>query len=301
MNSLVADGPAEPPSADVEDWRRQNLALAERLAGEPVEVAGVMERTIPGPGGPLGVRLYHGTAGGPLPLLVWFHGGGFVVGSIETGDALCRLLAAGIPALVASVEYRLAPEFPFPAAIDDCISATQWLVRHAEQIGARARPFFLGGESAGGTLAAVVSRRMLVAAQPLPKLQVLVYPPTDLRLWVSPASRPGDAPDFNDPGWWTASYLGGADPANPDASPAADPDPRGLPATLVLSGGEDMLQPEGGEYVRLLRQAGVDAREILYPGMPHGFFGWNIGISACDSARQEVIQAIRDAARDTAA
>jgi acetyl esterase len=295
-----AEGPPPPPATDLAEFRRRDVALAKRLGGKPVAVARVENRVIEASPRDLAVRLYWGTTAPNLPLVTWFHGGGFVAGSVESSDAVCRILAAGIPALVASVEYPLAPEFPFPAGIEDAYGVLQWLRGNAAKLGGRDGPFVLGGESAGGTVAAAVSRRLRAAGAPLPALQVLVYPATDVRPLLAEPRGPGGAAELGTPAWWAEQYLRGADPGDPDASLVADPAPGGLPSTIVVSGGADPMAPEGAAYVRLLAAAGVDAREKLYPGMPHGFFGWNVGLRSCAVAHEDVVGAIRKALKSPA-
>jgi acetyl esterase len=230
----------------------------------------VSEFSIPGPTGPLVARRYapveHGLGGGAVSaLLLYFHGGGFVIGDLDTHDALCRLICRDGGVQVVSVDYRLAPEHKAPAAAEDAYAAYQWALEHATGLGA-AR-IVVGGDSAGGNLAAVVSQWARDDELPLPALQLLLYPITDQ---VSDTrSRTLFADGYflskRDMFWFGAHYLDGADvtPDDPAVSPLLAEDLSGLPPALVVTAGFDPLRDEGNRYAAALREAGVlvDLRE----------------------------------------
>jgi acetyl esterase len=210
----------------------------------------------------------------PLPGLVFFHGGGFVVGSIESHDRACRVLASKARTVVVSADYRLAPENKFPAAVDDALAITRWMLANAASLGIDPGCVAVGGDSAGGTLAAVVSQ-MLRGEERRPAFQLLIYPLTDLR---------GGTPSreyFRDGFYLTARaidwYVGHYIPdksqhTDPRASPILARDLSGLPPALVLTAGFDTLRDEGRDYAEKMRAAGVDVTYVCAEGSMHGFF-----------------------------
>ena len=241
-------------------------------------VASVADRAIPGPGGPLGLRVYTPLGGtGPFPLLVFFHGGGFVVCDLATHDALCRNLCAGAGCVVASVDYRLAPEHRFPAAPDDCLAATRWAAEHAAGLGADAERLAVAGDSAGGTLAAVTALRVRDEGGPRLAGQLLIYPATDLGPSATPSFAEfseGYGLRADDIPWFWGEYLNDASEAlHPHASPLRAPDLRGLPPALVVTAEFDPLRDEAERYGERLRAAGVPTVVSRHAGMVHGFFG----------------------------
>jgi len=238
-------------------------------------IAKVEERELPGPAGPLRVRCYtpHGT--GPFPLLVYFHGGGFVLCSLETHDSTCRLLANGAGCVVVSVDYRLAPEAKFPAAAEDCYAATRWAADHAVSLGARPGRLAVAGDSAGGNLAAVVAQLARDRGGPALLHQLLIYPVTDCRFdtesYVKNASGYLLTRDMMM--WFWNHYLESpAQAADPLASPLRAADLAGLAPATVLTAEFDPLRDEGEAYARRLTDAGVPTRLRRFDGMIHGFF-----------------------------
>ena len=204
-------------------------------------VASVADRSIPGPAGPLGLRVYAPRGGtGPFPLLVFFHGGGFVVCDLGTHDALCRNLCAGAGCAVASVDYRLAPEHRFPAAPDDCLSATRWAGEHAAELGADPARVAVAGDSAGGTLAAVTALRVRDEGGPRLAGQLLVYPPTDLELPARPSlveNAEGYWLTSKDMAWFRSLYLNDPSEArHPHASPMHAAELGADPARVAVGG-----------------------------------------------------------------
>ena len=245
------------------------------LTGLPEPLAEVDDRSIPGPAGEIPIRIYTPQAPGPLPLLVYFHGGGWVICSLETHDAVCRLLAKQTPAIVVSVDYRLAPESKFPAAAEDCYAAACWVAEHAAAIGGDPKRFAVGGDSAGGNLAAVVSLMARDRAKPKIGFQLLIYPVIDHG--YDTASYRENADGYlltkESMAWFWNHYLAGADDgANPYASPLRAKSLADLPPAMVVTAEFDPLRDEGEAYAERLRKAGVPVKLKRYAGLIHGFF-----------------------------
>jgi acetyl esterase/lipase len=231
--------------------------------------------TIPGPDTALRTRHYRPAVTGPAPLLVFFHGGGFVVGDIESHDGLCRMICRDAAIHVLSVDYRLAPEHKAPAAVDDCVAAYRWALGHAAELGADPSRVGVGGDSAGGNLAALVALRSREDGIPQPALQVLLYPVLDLS--AETRSRILFSDGFflskQDSDWFRDLYLGGTDLAADDArvSPLKAADLSGLAPALVLTAGFDPLRDEGNKYAAALRSAGVTVDHRQFDALTHGF------------------------------
>jgi acetyl esterase len=232
----------------------------------PVErIFAIEERDITGPGGDLRVRIYRPDGGVRLPVMVYFHGGGWVVGGLDSHDGVTRHLCAHGRCMVVAVDYRLAPEHRFPDALEDAWAATVFVHEHLAELGGDASRLVVGGDSAGGNLAAVVAMRARDAHLPL-KLQLLVYPVLDCS---GLAAGTGDEAY----GWWVQRYLRDAsDGLNPDASPLLAADLRGLAPAVILSCDEDILRHEAAAYERRLRDAGVAVDHIHYSGLIHGAY-----------------------------
>jgi acetyl esterase len=231
--------------------------------------------TIPGPDGPLRTRHYRPAVAETAPLLVFFHGGGFVVGDIESHDGLCRMICRDAAIHVLSVDYRLAPEHKAPAAVDDCVAAYRWALGHADELGADPSRIGVGGDSAGGTLAALVALRSRDEGTPQPALQVLLYAALDLRAETRSRSLFSDGflVTKQEIRWFIDLYLDGADLAADDArvSPLKAADLSGLAPALVLTAGFDPLRDEGNEYAAALRSAGVSVDHRQFNALTHGF------------------------------
>lgn len=250
-------------SDDVAVARRQLRILAAML--NPGIAVQVDELSVPGPAGPMRARHYR--AAEPAPLLVFFHGGGFVIGDLDTHDDLCRLISRDGGVHVLSVDYRRAPEHKAPAAADDAYAAYRWALDHAAGLGADPDRIAVGGDSAGGNLAAVVCQRSRADGTALPVLQLLIYPVTDLSGHTRSKTLFADGYflTLRDMNWFHGHYVGGAsvDATDPVVSPLLADDLTGLPPALVLTGGFDPLRDEGNRYAAALRAAGVavDLRE----------------------------------------
>ena len=249
------------------------------LMAPAAEIASVREVTIDGPGRPLRIRLYTPLGTGPCPLLVFYHGSGFVLCSLDTHDGMCRNLCAGAACVVASVDYRLAPEHKFPAGLDDCLHATHWAVAQAAALGADPTRVAIAGDSAGGNMAAVVALRLRDAGGgPALCGQLLLYPVTDYHTPGTPsyaANADGYGLTRDTMKWFWAHYLNDAsEAAHPHASPLRAPDLSGLPPALVITAEYDPLCDEGELYAQRLRGAGVQAALTRYDGVNHGFMFW---------------------------
>jgi len=270
--------------------RAADLASIREGGGEPEPVYEVANLTITGPGGELPLRLYRPTSERPLPVLLYFFGGGWVLGTIDTADGVSRSLANSSGALVAVVGYRLAPEHRFPAAVGDCYAAVRWVAEHASEIGADPARIAVGGDSAGGNLAAGVALRAR-AEGPALAGQLLVYPNTD-QLADDQSMRAADDPflfNRHSVAWYRQHYL--ADPgdaASPLASPLRAGSLAGLPPALVITAEYDPLRDQGEAYARRLASEGVQAELTRYPGMAHGFFTM---IGTVDASRAAIKQA----------
>jgi acetyl esterase len=247
---------------------------APMLASGPWRDVAAYDRTVDGAEGPLRARVYvPKSALADAAGLVFFHGGGWVVGSIQSHDSLCRALATLAGLIVVSVEYRLAPEHPFPAAPLDAIAATRWVLSNAALLGIHARRVAVGGDSAGGNLAAVVSQA-LRADERRPAFQLLVYPATDMtRAQPSQAMfRDGYFLSRTASDWYLGHYLHDpADATKPLASPLFAEDLSRLPPALVLTAGFDPLRDEGRAYAEKMRAAGVEVEHVCSEGQMHGF------------------------------
>jgi acetyl esterase len=291
VNGLVA-------SSDVHVARSQLRKLSSMIdAGIAV---GVRDGSIPGPAGPLPVRHYtpvDASTGQPAPLLVFFHGGGFVVGDLDTHDALCRLLCRDAGVHVMAVDYRLAPEHPAPAAVDDCYAAYRWALEHAAELGADPSRVAVGGDSAGGNLSAVVSQLARNDGITLPALQVLLYPATDFS--SDTRSKTLFADGFfltkTDMDWFRDNYLAGSalDTDDPRISPLLAEDLSGLPPALVLTGGFDPLRDEGNQYAEALAAAGVTVDHRQFGPVVHAFANFFPLGGASATATAEVVSAVR--------
>ena len=237
----------------------------------------VEDRTIDGPGGDLGVRIYTpvSTNSTVLPGLVFFHGGGFVLGDLDTHDDLCRVLCNESGFRVVSVDYRLAPEHPFPAAVDDSFAATKWVAANAAALGIESRRLAVGGDSAGGNLAAVVAQ-LARSGGPSIAFQLLIYPVAQLGAPDTPSMRENAKGYFLEKegmDWFTRLYAPDKDHRNdPRLSPLRCTDLSGLPPAYVITAGFDPLRDEGKAYADCLDRAGVPVTYVNYPGMVHGFF-----------------------------
>jgi len=252
-------------------------AMPPELAGPEQPVHQVENRRIPGDGGLISVRVYRPSAASPLPALVFFHGGGFVLGGLDMSDRTCRALANGSGCVVISVDYRLAPEHQFPAAADDAFAVTSYVAEHAADFGVDPALIAVGGDSAGGNLAVVVALRARDAGGPALAFQLLIYPWVDFTD-TSPSMREYGADHFltaETMAWFADHYAPAPiDRRQPWVSPS-HANLAGLPPAVVLTAECDPLRDQGEAYARRLMDAGVPATVKRYDGMIHVFF--NLG------------------------
>ena len=282
------------PVAEARAEVRREAAAA---GGRPLPVARVEETAVPGPGGSLRARLYvppHVAA--PSALLVYLHGGGWVVGDLDTHDQPCRFLAREAAVRVLSVDYRRAPEHPFPAAVYDAVAAVRFAIAEAERLGADPARVAVGGDSAGGNLAAVASRLLAEGDGPTPAFQLLIYPVTDLsrKRRSYELFRDGFFLTERQMDWYRHNYLPSPEAAlDPRASPLLASDLEGLPPAHVAVAGFDVLRDEGDDYAALLRAAGVPVTLARHTGLIHGFCN-AVGVGrASRAAMRQAVAALR--------
>jgi acetyl esterase len=279
MNAAPGPPPHEIP---VGQARINHADEAKRFCGEGEPVAEVRDHMV----GEVPVRTFRPEGDGPLPVVVYLHGGGWIMGTLDSYDSLLRALANASGAIVAGVEYRLAPEHRYPAALDDSLAAIRWLATNANELGGDGSRLAVIGDSAGGNLAAVAARRLRDQI----RYQVLVYPVIDA-VFDTPSYL-----DFNEGHGLSAAsmqrfwrlYLDGADPRDPDAAPLHADDLAGVAPAYVLTAEEDVLRDEGEAYAEALRAAGVPTALVRWPGTIHGFFRW----LAVTPASREAIEAV---------
>jgi acetyl esterase len=267
-----------------------------QLPRPEVKIASVEDRRIPGPAGEIPVRIYRPEGSAPFPALVYFHGGGWVIGSIETHDGSCRDLANRVGCVVVSVEYRLAPESRYPAAAEDCYAATQWVAEHAGALGVDAARIGIGGDSAGGNLAAVVAQMARDRRGPALRHQLLIYPVTDAD-FSRPSYREnaeGYLLTTKAMEWFWGHYV--PDPAQrrePYAAPLRAKDLSGLPPAFVITAEYDPLRDEGEAYAERLQAAGVPTTLKRYRGAIHGFFAMGLLSQVARDAVDDAAAAVR--------
>jgi acetyl esterase len=263
-----------PPTEQTPQLAREQMNAAVAMLGPPEPVARVRDVSAPGPAGSIPVRIYDPGKTGPLPVLVYFHGGGFVVGSIDTHDGYCRALANASGMIIASVDYRLAPEYRFPASPEDAYAATAWIARNAAEFGADPKRVAVGGDSAGGNLAAVVALMSRDRGGPVIKFQVLIYPITDWN-FDTPSYRENADGYFltrDSMIWFGQQYLTKeSDADSPYASPLRAKSLADLPPAFVMTAEYDPLRDEGEAYAKRLTEEGVPTELKRYHGMIHGF------------------------------
>jgi acetyl esterase/lipase len=274
------------PAEAREVYRNSRLVLQP----DPPPVAEVLNLTAEGPAGPIPLRLYRGNGaekGRPQPAIVFFHGGGWVIGDLDSHDQPCRALANALPAIVVAVDYRLAPEHRFPAAVDDAVAATRWVSQHAARLGIDPARLAVAGDSAGGNLAAAVCLDARDHGGPPIAAQVLIYPVTDMHFahpshQAHAAQLPLTRAALQ---WFIDHYLRG--PADKDdwrASPLRAGDLQRLPPALVMTAGLDPLCDEGEAYAAALKGAGVQAEHERFKGQIHGFLTMGRLVADADRA-----------------
>ena len=280
--------------------REQYLLRVAKLAVKEA-IFRTEDRRIPGPGSPIPIRIYtprEARPGEKLPVLLWFHGGGFVIGSIDTHDSVCRMLANQADCIVVSADYRLAPECKFPAAVEDCEAALKWVALHAVEFGADPQAIAIGGDSAGANLATVVAILARDAGHPKIAFQLLIYPcaapepetPSHYKF------AEGYVLSRNNITWFFRLYQRSrADSNDFRFAPLIADDLANLPPALVLVAGYDPLRDEGVDYAKRLIEAGNRVRLVNYEGMIHGFILMGGAVDDAKRAVAESAQALREA------
>ena len=275
---------------------RANAKLRARAPGP--DVANVADQTIPSPDGDVPVRIYTPEGDGPFPILAWFHGGAWVVGDLESADGVARSLCVGGQCLVVSVDYRLAPETKFPGPADDCWAAMTWAVENASSLNGDASRLAVGGDSAGGNLAAAMSLMAADRGGPAIALQVLIYPVTDVDFNTVSYDVNGEGYSLTKTTmqWYWDHYLSGLeDASNPYAALLQAKSLAGQPPALVITAEYDPLRDEGEAYAKRLQDAGVAATATRYDGVIHGFFTMGAVVDKGQQAVDEASAAIRNA------
>jgi acetyl esterase len=317
LEQMRQQAAAQPASAAPSTFAERVAAARARnsrhtpVRGTPQAVAKVVDRTLPGPGGAIPVRIYDpradradgadssaGKAIARAPALLYYHGGGFVAGNLESHDVLMRAFANRAQCVVIAVDYRLAPEHPYPAATDDAWAALQWVAVHAVELDVDATRLAVGGDSAGGLLAALVAQRARASGMSL-RLQLLLYPNTDATM-SRPSWRTFGTPAFlvdrNDMKERYDAWLSsGIDRASPDVSPLFATDLTGVAPAMIVTADHDPLCDEGIEYAAKLRAAKVDVEHVCWQGMIHGFASFAGALDAGKALIERATAALREA------
>jgi acetyl esterase len=292
LETVNAAGPMFLRAETPEQARAKMQALLEANPTPPPEIYRVEDRHIPGPGVEIPIRIYTPEARPPLGVLVYFHGGGWVLGDLDSHDRLCRALANAAGCLIVSVHYRLAPEHKFPAGAEDCFAATKWVSGNAESLGGDRSRIAVGGDSAGGNLAAAVAMMARDQGGPAIKFQLLFYPVTDCALdTVSQKEFASDGYVLSraDMEWFWNHYLGSdADKQNPYACLMRAKNLAGLPPALIQTASHDPLRDEGERFGQRLMASGIKVTCTRYDGVTHGFVSF---FDALDQGKKGIAQA----------
>jgi acetyl esterase len=282
---------------DVSALRKVAEEAPKLLGGSPEMLASVSDASAFGEPCAIALRVYRPGNASALPLLLYAHGGGWVTGSLDSHDRLCRMLANRLPGVVVAVGYRCAPEHAYPAALDDFETAWRWARAHARELGADGVRFVVAGDSSGGNLAAALTLRLRAAGAPPPGLQLLLYPALDAT--CSRASYREFATGYNLTGaqmtWYWETYRASTAADAPELSPLAAADLSGLPVAAIAVAEYDVLRDDGLDYARALIAAGVPVRIVHCDGMIHGFLRWGGSVPAARSWIDAIAAAARDA------
>lgn len=258
------------------------------LAGKPEPIHSRAEVLLPLTDRSLRVRVYGPELVEPRPLLLWLHGGGFVAGTLDDVDVTCTRIASKAGVVVASLDYRLAPEHPYPAALDDTVETLGWLAEHGGLFGGDGR-VAAGGQSAGANLVAAASLKRRDDGVPAPVRQVLCYPTLDFDTRESHSEHDTGLLSHSRMQWYHQQYLAGQ-PVTPYAAPLTSPDLSGLPPALIVSAGHDPLRDDARRYTERLRESGVDVRHVEYHATPHAFLNFPGAFTAAARAANEIAE-----------
>jgi len=298
LNELKALNAPPLETLTPEQARQNNIDTKKRIGGQLKPIAKMEDHIVPTDGHDVPIRIYTPEGEGPFPVFVYFHGGGWVTGDLNTHDALCCFLCNMTPCMVVTVDYRLAPEHKFPAAVNDAISSTRWIQENISSFGGSHKKIAIGGDSAGGNLATVVAQHVDGLCY-----QILMYPVIDLSNLDTNSYRNFAEGYFltrNSMAWFRDHYLKDeADRTHPDASPLLYDDLSNQPPALVLTAGFDPLLDEGEAYAKRLKASGVSVEYICYEGQVHGFLTMAdvvdaayVGLEACAMSLQKVFSAL---------
>lgn len=294
LQAMSSEAPLDFDHLDAAVLRKASAGPSPFAPGDAVH--GIEDIVIDGPGGALRLRIYRPHTTHALPVILFFHGGGFVICSPETHDNICRCLAARAECVVVSVDYRLAPEAPYPAAVEDACAALDWLSRDAATIGGDAQRLALAGDSVGGTLTAVVAQHAAASGLRL-RHQLLLYPLTDWRFETASWAALGEwYPGKALMGWFRQQYLrNDAERDEPKAAPLRAASLRGVAPATVFTAEFDPLRDDGAAYAERLRADGVDVEQYCWPGQIHGFASMLGAIDAADAALDHAARRLREA------
>jgi len=297
---IVASGRPPIETLTPSEARAVYLASKPILQPDPEPVAEAIDLKAEGPAGPIPLRLYRARPAeqaAPQPVVVYFHGGGWVIGDLESHDQLCRALANAVPCTVIAVDYRLAPEHKFPAAVEDAIAATRWIAANADQLKVDPKRLAVAGDSAGGNLSAVAAIAARDSGQAQPVFQFLIYPGTDMAMQCPSIARYAEQLPLTRKGmqWFLNHYLNGPQDVNDwRASPLRATNLRALPPALIITAGFDPLSDEGEAFAAALGRAGVPVALERFEGQIHGFL--TMGRIVADARRALELGAARLAA-----
>ncbi|MFN8071104.1 MAG: alpha/beta hydrolase [Mycobacterium sp.] len=302
LQKLLDKGPSGLDTEDGVGAARERLAeMHNHDLPQQLQAVQTENRQIDGPGGPIPIRTYRAdqAASGTLPLTMYFHGGGFCLGNLDSHNIQARTLAIGAAALIVSVDYRLAPEHPFPAGVEDVWAATQWAVKNATELGADATRLAVAGDSAGGNLAAVVAQMARDKGGPEIAFQLLFYPATMWDFTLPSMIENAHAPvlTVDDLNRFYSWYAGGVDITNPPArmAPGRATDLSGLPAAYIATAGHDPLRDDGLRYAEMLTDAGNDVQYHNAPTLTHAFLGFYDAVPAVTTTTDLGLAALRAA------
>ena len=276
-----------PPWSELNAVTFRAMMDAGRFPPPDLPLAEIVNTTIPGPAGPIGARIYRASLEPNQPVIVYFHGGGFVIGNLDSHDGTCRRLSHGIGCTVVSVDYRLAPEHVYPAAVDDSYATTKWVAEHADFLKIDKTRIAVAGDSAGGNLAAVVAIIARDRGGPALCHQLLTYPVTDMAFKSESYTSNGTGYFLTKDmmAWFGLQYVpSGHDIEDPLLSPLYHKNLAGLPPATVITAEYDPLRDEGEAYAKKLQDAGVPTKLIRYDGVFHGFFSMNGAVDQADDA-----------------